>query len=71
MDIGEFEPFLVMGFNAPPVDQDIPPTFGTLLTCVSVCLRLLMKVQSTLVILTSVISNNRLSRRENLIPVLT
>ena len=28
-------------------------------------------VQSTLVISTSVISNNRLSRRENLIPVLT
>ena len=27
--------------------------------------------QSTLVISTSVISNNRLSRRENLIPVLT
>ena len=30
-----------------------------------------LKVQSTLVISTSVISNNRLSRRENLIPVLT
>ena len=28
-------------------------------------------IQSTLVISTSVISNNRLSRRENLIPVLT
>ena len=28
-------------------------------------------LQSTLVISTSVISNNRLSRRENLIPVLT
>ena len=28
-------------------------------------------VQSTLVISTSVISNNRLSRRENLIPVIT
>ena len=30
-----------------------------------------MHIQSTLVISTSVISNNRLSRRENLIPVLT
>ena len=28
-------------------------------------------IQSTLVISTSVISNNRLSRRENLVPVLT
>ena len=28
-------------------------------------------IQSTLIISTSVISNNRLSRRENLIPVLT
>ena len=31
--------------------------------------RLLDRIQSTLVISTSVISNNRLSRRENLIPV--
>ena len=31
----------------------------------------LMKIQSTLVISTSVISNNCLSRRENLIPILT
>ena len=31
----------------------------------------MMHVQSTLVVSTSVISNNRLSRRENLIPVLT
>ena len=30
-----------------------------------------MSIQSTLVISTSVISNDRLSRRENLIPVLT
>ena len=30
-----------------------------------------LKIQSTLVISTSVISNNRLSRRENLVPVLT
>ena len=44
MDIGEYEPFLAIGFSTPPVDQDIPPTFGTLLSCVSVCMRLLMKV---------------------------
>ena len=30
-----------------------------------------LELQSTLVISTSVISNNRLSRRENLFPVLT
>ena len=45
MDIGEYEPFLAMGFSTPPVDQDIPPTFGTLLSCVSVCMRLLTKVR--------------------------
>ena len=34
-------------------------------------LKIHTKIQSTLVISTSVISNNRLSQRENLIPVLT
>ena len=34
-------------------------------------MRMLNYIQLTLVISTSVISNNRLSRRENLIPVLT
>ena len=47
MDIGEYEPFLAIGFSTPPVDQDIPPTFGTLLSCVSVCMRLLLKVISS------------------------
>ena len=47
MDIGEYEPFLAVGFSTPPVDQDVPPTFGTLLSCVNVCLRLLMKVNNS------------------------
>ena len=34
-------------------------------------MRSVFYIQSTLVISTSVISNNRLSRRENLVPVLT
>ena len=37
----------------------------------NVCRNRIRKVQSTLVISTSVISNNRLSRRENLVLVLT
>ena len=44
MDVGEFSPFLDMGFSSPPVDHDTPPTFGTMLSCVTVAIRILSKV---------------------------
>lgn len=48
MDVGEYEPFLAMGFNTPPIDHDTPPTFGTMLSCVSVGIRLLSKVNTVI-----------------------
>ncbi|XP_053381028.1 nucleoporin NUP188-like isoform X2 [Mercenaria mercenaria] len=47
MDVGEYEPFLALGFSTPPADQDTPPTFGTMLSCVSVGLRLLTKMDGS------------------------
>lgn len=48
MDVGEYEPFLAMGFNTPPIDHETPPTFGTMLSCVSVGIRLLSKVKTVI-----------------------
>ena len=63
----------------PPYNSTFVFLFGyTYVTCASASgvmseIDIVLKfiIQSTLVISTSVISNNRLSRRENLIPVLT
>ncbi|KAL3870342.1 hypothetical protein ACJMK2_038416 [Sinanodonta woodiana] len=43
MDINEYEPFLAVGFSTPTVHNDSAPTFGTLLSCISVCMRMLSK----------------------------
>ncbi|XP_052220538.1 nucleoporin NUP188-like [Dreissena polymorpha] len=47
MDVGEYEPFLGVGFSTPPADQDTPPTFGTMLSCVNIAIRLLAKLEPT------------------------
>ena len=44
MDVCEFEPVLMIGFSTPAVDQDSPPTFGAMVSCISLCIRLLSKV---------------------------
>ncbi|KAL4219660.1 hypothetical protein ACF0H5_022232 [Mactra antiquata] len=47
MDVGEFEPFLALGFSTPPIDQETQPTFGSMLSCVNVCLRILSKMDGS------------------------
>ncbi|KAL5011424.1 hypothetical protein ScPMuIL_009975 [Solemya velum] len=49
MDLSEYEPFLAIGFSTPSVDQDFQPTFGTMLSCVNVCIRLLQKMEARVV----------------------
>lgn len=44
MDISEYEPFLKIGFSTPSADRDSEPTFGTMVSCINICLRLLTKV---------------------------
>ncbi|KAJ8299932.1 hypothetical protein KUTeg_021451 [Tegillarca granosa] len=46
IDFNEYEPFLAMGFSGPSTDQDSPPSFGTLTSCVrDVCVRFLGKIE--------------------------
>ena len=44
MDVSQYDPFLAIGFNAPSIDQDAQPTFGTLLACINMCMMFLPKV---------------------------
>jgi len=44
MDVEEYEALLDIGFATPSIDQDTPPTFGTPISCATMCLRLLSKV---------------------------
>lgn len=44
MDVSQYDPFLAIGFNAPSIDQDAQPTFGTLLACINMCMTFLPKV---------------------------
>ena len=43
-DVSDFEPLLQISFNSPSVEQDSIPSFGTLITCVNTCMRIIMKV---------------------------
>ncbi|KAK3087060.1 hypothetical protein FSP39_001128 [Pinctada imbricata] len=46
MDYTEYEPFLAIGFTPPSTDQDSPPSFGTLMSCVrDVCVGILNKLE--------------------------
>ena len=61
-----------MGFMVANIDFMVTSQFRTIkLTIHFRSIAFKIVIQSTLVISTSVISNNRLSRKENLIPVLT
>ncbi|ESO92947.1 hypothetical protein LOTGIDRAFT_175627, partial [Lottia gigantea] len=44
MDISEYEPILGLGFSTPSIDQEAPPTFGMLISCITSCFRLLSKI---------------------------
>ncbi|XP_048244998.1 nucleoporin NUP188-like [Haliotis rufescens] len=44
MDISEFDCFLGLGFSTPSVDQETQPTFGTFISCVTTCYRILSKL---------------------------
>ncbi|XP_052790535.1 nucleoporin NUP188-like isoform X2 [Mya arenaria] len=44
MDVGEFSPLVEIGFSTPPVDHDAPPTFGTLLSCITIAIKMLSKL---------------------------
>lgn len=57
MDVGEYDPMLMVGFNTPAVDQDSPPTFGAMISCISLCIRLLSKV--TLVYTDLIVLSNK------------
>ncbi|PVD21635.1 hypothetical protein C0Q70_17434 [Pomacea canaliculata] len=48
MDMCEFEPLVDLGFSTPSVDHQSPLTFGSLISCVSACLRQLSKVDAKL-----------------------
>ncbi|KAK7095521.1 nucleoporin NUP188-like [Littorina saxatilis] len=43
MDMCEYEPLIDLGFSTPSVDQESPLTFGSLVSCVTACLRRLQK----------------------------
>ena len=45
MDMCEYEPLIDLGFSTPSVDQESPLTFGSLISCVTACLRRLHKVR--------------------------
>ena len=38
MDIDEYTPLFGLGFSAPALDNESEPSFGTLLSCLNVCL---------------------------------
>ena len=44
MDISEYEPLLLIGFSTASVDQEPLLTFGTLVSCTNVCLKMLTRV---------------------------
>ncbi|XP_029640087.2 nucleoporin NUP188 homolog [Octopus sinensis] len=44
MDVSRYDPFLTIGFNAPSLQQDAQPTFGTLLACINMCMTFLPKI---------------------------
>ncbi|GAB1597640.1 nucleoporin NUP188 homolog [Argonauta hians] len=46
MDVSRYDPFLSIGFNAPSLQQDAQPTFGTLLACINMCMTFLPKIDS-------------------------
>ncbi len=46
MDVAEYDPVLRIGFSTPAVDQENPPTFGAMVSCISMCIRLLSKVRN-------------------------
>ena len=48
MDVEEYDHVLMIGFSTPAVDQDNQPTFGAMVSCISMCIRLLSKVKWTL-----------------------
>ena len=48
MDMCEYEPLIDLGFSTPSVDQESPLTFGSLISCVTACLRRLHKVCTAL-----------------------
>ncbi|KAK2190357.1 hypothetical protein NP493_83g05006 [Ridgeia piscesae] len=45
-DVSDFEPLLQISFNSPSVEQDSIPSFGTLITCVNTCMRIIMKMDA-------------------------
>ncbi|CAH1785634.1 unnamed protein product, partial [Owenia fusiformis] len=48
MDLSEYDPFLGIGFSTPSIDNDTPPTFGTLVSGINVCVRFLQKLEPRL-----------------------
>ena len=45
MDTSEYEALLDNAFGGPVMDHDSTPSFGTPLTCASLCLRMINKVR--------------------------
>ncbi|KAL8562821.1 hypothetical protein ACOMHN_004513 [Nucella lapillus] len=43
MEMCEYDPLVDLGFSTPSVDQESPLTFGSLISCVTACLRRLYK----------------------------
>jgi len=43
IDVSQWEPILDSGFSTPSIDQDSPVNFGSMVSCVNVCLRALTK----------------------------
>jgi nuclear pore complex protein Nup188 len=44
MDVGEYVPILAIGFSTPSLEQDTPPSFGTLVSSTNLCVQLLAKL---------------------------
>ncbi|KAI0231260.1 Nucleoporin NUP188-like protein [Lamellibrachia satsuma] len=45
-DVSQYEPLLQISFNSPSVEQDSSLSFGTLITCVNTCMRIIMKMDA-------------------------
>lgn len=47
MDIDEYTPLFSLTFSAPALDNEVTPSFGTLLSCLNVCLGYMQVVSAT------------------------
>ena len=47
MDIDEYTPLFGLTFSAPALDNEVTPSFGTLLSCLNVCLGYMQVVSAS------------------------